>query len=176
MAQEKSDMYLKKPKSAYIHFCNENRDSIKAENSDLTSKQILSKLGELWQDIKKDGGDELKKYNDMAKEDKENFEKLKSENPDATVKPRKSKKVKDDSSVEEDGKTKTKKTKKKKEVETTTEEKKPRKLNGYMKYLQANREGYKNENPSLSSKQITSELAKAWKNLSEEEKLTWKEN
>jgi len=179
MAQEN---YLKKPKSAYIHFCNENRDGLKNDNPELTPKQVLSKLGELWQELKKNGGDEFKKYNDMALEDKKLFEKLKAENPDAVLKPRKIKKNKktDDESVssEEDKpkKTKTKKTISKKETENSTEEKKPRKLNGYIKYLQANRVDYKKDNPSLTSKQVTSELATAWKGLTDVEKLKWKES
>jgi len=177
MAQEN---YLKKPKSAYIHFCNQSRDGVKKENPELTPKQILTKLGELWQQLKKDGGEEFQKYNDMASEDKKEFERVKVENPDAVVKPRKVKKVKktDDESSEDDKPKKTKtKAKKQSNKETDGEEKKaPRKLNGYIKYLQANRDGYKKENPSLSSKQVTSELANSWKGLTDEEKLKWKES
>ena len=170
MAQEN---YLKKPTSAYIHFCNEMRNSVKEDNPELTPKQILSKLGELWQELKKNGGENLQKYIDMASENKKEFEKQKAENPDGVIKPRKTKKTKKSDVSSEDEKPKPKPKTRTKEKD---ENKPPRQLNGYIKYLQANRVGYSAENPTVSNKQVTSDLASLWKGLTVEEKLKWKES
>ena len=144
---------LKKPKTAYIHFCNVKRPEVKDKNSNLSPKEILSKLGELWQELKNDGGDEYKKYLTMAEEDKVRYQREKEENPDIKEKPRKkreSKKTDDDKKKGKDVKPK----KEKKTKEDNGEEKKPRKLNGYLKFLQANRDGFKAENPEFNSKQV----------------------
>jgi hypothetical protein len=173
---------LKKPKTAYIHFCNDIRNSVKNDNSNLSPKEILTKLGELWQELKSDGGDEYKKYVRMAEDDKARYQKEKEENPDIKEKPRKkreSKKTTDGDKKTTDGdkkKVKEEKTKTKKEKKTKEDgaEKKPRKLNGYLKFLQAKRDGFKSENPEFNSKQITSELAMKWRELSDEDKQHWK--
>jgi hypothetical protein len=176
---------LKKPKTAYIHFCNVKRPEVKDKNSNLSPKEILSKLGELWQELKNDGGNEYKKYLTMAEEDKVRYQREKEENPDIKEKPRKkreSKKTDDDKKKTDDDKKKEKNVKPKKEKKTKEnkskedngEEKKPRKLNGYLKFLQANRDGFKAENPEFNSKQITSELATKWRELTDEDKQHWK--
>ena len=171
MAQENN--YLKKPISAYIHFCNAMRNSVKEDKPELTPKQILSKLGELWQELKKNGGENLQKYIDMASENKKEFEKQKAENPDGVIKPRKTKKTKksDVSSEDEKPKPKPKTRTKEKDINTA-----PPRLNGYIKFLKNKREGYSTENPALTSKQVTSNLATLWKELTDEEKLKWKES
>ena len=163
---------LKKPKTAYIHFCNDIRKSVKEENDNLSPKEILSKLGELWQELKTDGGAEYKKYVEMAEEDKHRYQREKEENPDIKEKPRKKRESKkSEKTVKEEKPKKEKKTKEKKE---DGEEKKPRKLNGYLKFLQANRDGFRSENPEFNSKQVTSQLATKWRELSEDDKQKWK--
>ena len=155
---------LTKPKTAYIHFCNDARKSVKDGNDNLSPKEILSRLGELWQELKSNGGDKYKKYIDIAEEDKARYKKDKEENPDMKEKPRKKRESK---KTDGDKKTKTKE---------NSEEKKPRKLNGYLKFLQAKRDGFKSDNPDFSSKQVTSELAMKWRELSDEDKQNWKES
>ena len=136
MAQENN--YLKKPISAYIHFCNAMRNSVKEDNPELTPKQILSKLGELWQELKKNGGENLQKYIDMASENKKEFERQKAENPDGVIKPRKTKKTKDKDAKNSDGDSSEDK-KPNQRTRTKTKEKDenkpPRQLNGYIKYF-----------------------------------------
>jgi hypothetical protein len=163
---------LKKPITGYIHFCNDVRKSVKEENSNLSPKEILSKLGELWQQIKNDGGDEYKKYLKMAEDDKTRYNTEKENNPNIIEKPRKKRESKKSNVKDSDGKkTKEKKTKTK---EDSGEEKKPRQLNGYLKYLQANRDGLKADKPEFNSKKITSELAAKWRELTDEDKQHWK--
>jgi upstream-binding transcription factor len=199
---------VKKPKSNYLFFCEENRAKVVSENPDLNPKQVMSALGDAWKTVKSEGGDRLKHYDDLATKDKERYLQQKEdskgdESEEVVEKPKKKvakakkekvddgkkketkskKKVVEDvvedeeeDVVEEKPKKKTKAKTEKKQVESSDTESKPKKLNGYIKFLNANREGYKAGNPSLSSKAITQELALQWKALSEEEKQTWKES
>jgi hypothetical protein len=145
---------LKKPKSAYIYFCTDKRQE--EEIKKLQPKEILKKLGELWQEVKKKNDVEYKKYNQLAEEAKKIYNEQKEKNSNVVVP---SKKKKD--SVKKEKK--------------NEEEKPPRKLNGYLKYLQANRTGCKENNPSFSSKQVTKLLAEEWGKLNDDDKKKWKE-
>lgn len=60
-------------KSAYIFFCQANRQDIKDENPGIKSTEITSKLGELWKELKADENraDELAEYEQLASKDKE---------------------------------------------------------------------------------------------------------
>ena len=161
---------LKKPITGYIHFCNDVRKSVREENSNLSPKEILTKLGELWQEIKSDGGDEYKKYLKMAEDDKIRYNTEKENNPDIKEKPRKKRESKKNPVNDSDEKkNKGKKTKTKVDGEV-----KKRQLNGYLKYLQANRDSLKADNPDFNSKKITSELAAKWRELTDEDKQHWK--
>ena len=156
---------LKKPITGYIHFCNDVRKSVKDGNNTLSPKEILTKLGELWQEIKREGGDEYKKYLKIAEDDKLRYNKEKEDNPNIKEKPRKKRESKKNIAKDSEEK----KTKDKKD-----DRKEPRQLNGYLKYLQAKRDGLKTENPEFTSKKITSELAAKWRELSDEDKQHWK--
>lgn len=68
--------------SAYLHFCKENRETVKksmgetAKNTDITTE-----LGKRWNDIKGDAS-KVKKYSDLAEKDAESFkEKMKDYKP-----------------------------------------------------------------------------------------------
>jgi hypothetical protein len=60
-------------KSAYIFFCQANRQDIKDENPGIKSTEITSKLAELWKELKndEDRADELAEYESLASKDKE---------------------------------------------------------------------------------------------------------
>jgi hypothetical protein len=60
-------------KSAYLFFCQANRQDIKDEYPDIKSTEITSKLAEMWKELKNDSerSDELADYERMASEDKE---------------------------------------------------------------------------------------------------------
>ena len=68
---KKSKDAPKNAKSAYIIFCQEMRVTVKEENPDLSSKEILTKLGAMWKDIK--DTDEVEKYNQLATNDKDRY-------------------------------------------------------------------------------------------------------
>lgn len=50
--KSKKDYKPKKPKSAYLVFCEENRPVVKREMPDLSAKEIISELGRRWQQQK----------------------------------------------------------------------------------------------------------------------------
>jgi len=164
---------LSRPKSAYILFCGANRPKIKAENDGINPKKMLELLGQAWKVAKENGQDQ--EFVKLAEAEKLKYQTAKDDakknNEDIPVAPKKnSKKAKDVS----DKKTTTAKATKTAEVDSSVEEKKPKKLNGYIKYLQANRDGCKKQNPDYSSKQVTKALADGWNGLTADVKLEWK--
>jgi len=60
----------KRGKSGFLYFCEENRCKIKSQNPDLSVKEIVSKLGQLWQFLKKTNKDEIKRYEDLSVSDR----------------------------------------------------------------------------------------------------------
>ena len=65
----KENEAAKKPKNAWIYFCTANRETFKKRNPDLCPREITSKLGEMWKEIK--GTEEAEIYNVMASKGKE---------------------------------------------------------------------------------------------------------
>lgn len=65
----------KRAKSAYIIWTSspEGVKKIKAENTELTHKEALSEAGKVWKQMKENG--ETEKYDKLALEDKERYEK-----------------------------------------------------------------------------------------------------
>jgi len=128
----------KKAKSSYICFCNEMRASVKEDFPELDNKQIISKLGELWQGISSDDK-KLKKWNQLAEQDKKRYEdeyaKFIEDNPDQVVVP-------------------------KQKIE--------RPKSAYVLFSNDNRSSVKKENPSMSPKEVLQELAKLWNALKED--------
>lgn len=78
----------KRAKSAYLYFCTEKRDEVKASDPSLKATDITSRLGEMWNKLKSDKNrvDELAVYEKMAKEDKTRYESEKSEKIKPSVK------------------------------------------------------------------------------------------
>jgi len=62
----------KQPLSGYVHFLNERRETVRAENPDITFSDLSKKLAAEWSALK-----EIQKikYNEMAKLDKERYDK-----------------------------------------------------------------------------------------------------
>jgi hypothetical protein len=60
----------KRGKSGFLYFCEENRCKIKSQNPELSVKEIVSKLGQLWQYLKKTNKDEIKRYEDLSVSDR----------------------------------------------------------------------------------------------------------
>jgi hypothetical protein len=71
----------KRAKSAYLFFCADIRDKIKEANPDMKATQITAELGRMWNELKGDDsrGKELAEYEKQALQDKERYEKEKSQ-------------------------------------------------------------------------------------------------
>jgi HMG (high mobility group) box len=169
---------LKKNKSSYMFFCIEERDNIKKDKPELNNKELVVELGHRWTDIKEHHPDRLNKFQKMADEDKERYIKEKGNLKEVSL---------ETTDLENESK-KVKKTKKKDKVhkvdkvETSeptpmplTNESKKTKINGYLNFCKKMRETVKKNNPDMTlAKNIQKELAKLWKELSESEKETYK--
>ena len=64
----------KKPKSAYLYFCEEKRAEVKAENPDMKPTEITSELGRLWNKIK--DTTKANKYKEQAEDAKAQYAEL----------------------------------------------------------------------------------------------------
>ena len=58
----------KQPLSGYVHFLNERRETVRAENPDITFSDLSKKLAAEWSAL---GDAEKNKYNEQAKRDKD---------------------------------------------------------------------------------------------------------
>ena len=62
----------KRPRTAYIYFCEDQRSVLKTKHQEMTQVQLMSKLGELWKAL----NDKKKhKYNEHAAKDKVRYTK-----------------------------------------------------------------------------------------------------
>jgi hypothetical protein len=141
----------KKPRSAYILFCSENRPKLQKKSPDLNTTQLTSKLGELWKTVSEK--DKIR-FNELAKKDKERYE---SEMQNYTP----PEGQEEDVPKKRGGKAKKERTGPK------------RPTSAYLYFCEAMRNKVKEENPDMSGKDITTELGKRWKSLSEKEKAPY---
>ena len=65
-------------KSGYLIFCVDKRPIVVSENPSITNTDVVTELAKRWNAVKSAGGDELKKYEELAKLDKERYEQEKS--------------------------------------------------------------------------------------------------
>jgi hypothetical protein len=146
VAKRKKDKNApKKCKTAYLFFCIEQRPVLKENNKKLSATEITSKLGEQWKTL---SAKAKVKYEKMSQQDKVRYdEEMKSYTPPATSdedeKPKRSKKDR-------------------------TGPKRP--LSAYMFFCKEQRDVIKQEHPDMNGKDVTSELGRRWKELSEEDK------
>ena len=154
----------KRNKTAYIYFCSDKRAEAKSElGDDAKATEVTALLGKMWKELKEDDdrSEELEKYTKMAADDKARYE-------------NDTKKVGDseDELVEEDKPSKPV-GKSKKVVDDT----KPAKSKtGYTYFCQSNRESVKDDNPEMKATEVTKELARLWKELSDEDKQDWSDS
>lgn len=72
----------KRGRSAYIFFSNEKRPEVNEKFPDLKAKEVMSKLGEMWSSCSEE---DKEPYNDLAKKDKERYERQMGEYEDGGV-------------------------------------------------------------------------------------------
>lgn len=140
--KEKKDRKVKDPnapkrgKSSYLIFCNELREQVRKEHPELNAKEITSELGKRWNTLKEKNPSKVAEYEKVALSDRERYHTEKKSYTSAGV------------DGQEPSKAKT-----------------PRAKSGYIVFCAAERLVIKGENPGLSAKDITSELAKRWNYL-----------
>lgn len=138
----------KKWKTGYILFCVDQRDKLKAENGALSATEITSRLGALWKNLSEK---EKSKYEVLSNKDKVRYENdMSSYNPPEST------------TGEEKGRRSRVKGER-------TGPKRP--LSSYMYFCQDQRDTIKTANPTMNGKEITSELGRVWKSLSDEAKI-----
>jgi len=138
----------KKWKTGYILFCVDQRDKLKSENGTLSATEITSRLGAQWKNLSEK---EKAKYEVLSNKDKVRYENdMSSYNPPEST----------------SGEQKGRRSRVKGE---RTGPKRP--LSSYMYFCQDQRDAIKTANPTMNGKEITSELGRVWKSLSDEAKI-----
>lgn len=170
----------KRPKSAYLFFCAEVREAVKAELDDPSAKNVMAELGVKWAELK-EGADKGEKgaekdydrYIKMAEDDKERYAAEMAEytppsgdEAEEVVPKKKTPAKKVTKSDDEDDA---------EEPKAKKEDKPTKKKTGYVLFCQEFRPEVKEDNPELPQVEITKLLAEMWKGLPEEEKEEWKE-
>ena len=181
----------KKNKSAYMFFCTDARKEINKEQEDkedkMDNKEIVREQGKRWKILQTDEK-KLEHYQKLAAEDKKRYEKEKESFGPVEAKPKKTKeekekkprkkaeKKKKDEVEEEEDKSESDTTSDAEEEveEPKAEEPKKTRVNGYINYSKEMREKVKKSNPKLTPKEVTTELSKQWKALSDSEKEKFK--
>jgi hypothetical protein len=71
----------KRAKSAYLYFCADHRDAVKAENDGFKATEVTAELGRRWNELKaaEDRSDEMEVYVNQAAEDKIRYQTEKDE-------------------------------------------------------------------------------------------------
>ena len=156
-SKKKSDPKAsKRGKTAYIYFCSDKRAEAKNElGDDAKATEVTALLGKMWKELKEDEdrSDEMEKYTKLAAEDKARCEiKVAVESTD-------------DELVEED-----------KPVAKKSDTKPKKKMTGYTYFCQITRESVKEDNPEMKATEVTKELARLWKELSDEDKKEWSDS
>ena len=162
----------KKGKSAYIFFCAAMRPQVKEELGEEGKSSIMAELGKRWKELKDDDdrAEELAEYTKMAADDKSRYEEEKSfGKSNEPVEEEQAKKVEVEDVETDDEKPAPKKKEKK-----TEDEKKPK--TGYAYFCSYNRKGVKTDNPDMKAQDITRELARLWKELTNEEQKEWSDS
>ena len=132
----------KRAKSSYIFFCIDRRDNLKKKNPDMSAKDTIKELGRIWREDLSEK--EKAKYTKLSDDDKLRYDKeMKSYTPPAGFEVDKKK----------------------------SKDKGPKRaLTAYIFFCKEHRSVLKEEKPNLSTKEITTELGKRWKDLSEKDR------
>lgn len=175
----------KRPLSSYMYFCQDVRDTVKSENPDMKGPEITKKLGVRWKSLE----DEDKvQYEEQAAVDKERYErekvemgietkgkaKSKAKTATKTTKTKTTKTTKTASKTKGKAEPKTTKTKtatkSKKAEPKVTRTKTIKKTPGYEYFVEEQKEDFETEHPSWSTRKITTEVNKKWRELSNEDR------
>lgn len=133
----------KRGKSSYIYFCVDKRPEIKEANPEMSAKEIIKELGRVWREDTSDS--DKARYAKMSEDDKSRYtEEMKDYTPPPNV-----------GNV----------------IEKKSKRSGPKRgLTSYIFFCKDQRAILKEEDPDLSTKDVTAELGKRWKALSEKDR------
>lgn len=168
----------KKCKSNYIYFCEDYRKIIEEKYPNISKKDIMSKLGIEWKEIKENNKEEFDKYQKLADEDKERYMRemevfknlsVDKETRNEIEKPkriRQTKVVKDEPKQELEAV-------KELEITTVKDENNLEKAKEY--FIKKKTKKMKKLQPELNDEEILKRVNKKWDKLSDEDKKSWLE-
>jgi hypothetical protein len=133
----------KRGKSSYIYFCVDKRPAVNESNPDMSAKEIIKELGRVWREDTSD--DEKDRYSKLSNDDKDRYvNEMKGYTPPPNV-----------GNV----------------IEKKAKRSGPKRgLTSYIFFCKDQRAILKEEDSNLSTKDVTSELGKRWKLLSEKDR------
>lgn len=158
----------KRARSGYIFFCTDMRDKVKSINDGMNAKEVTAELGRMWREEYKLDDQKRRTFDKLAREDKERYEKEKSEWVDDE--PSES----DDESSDSDAKKNESESESPSFVvsESNSNSKKKKttkKPSPYINFCKKTRSSLKEENTKWSVKQVQRELERIWESMNTEE-------
>jgi hypothetical protein len=161
----------KRPKSAYLYFCQSERESVKESlGDDAQAKNVTRELGVRWRDLK--ANKDTAEFDKLADKDKKRYQDEKVETLSNSV-------SEEDELVEEISVKKRVKKAPKKKVKTSDSKKSTKKVshpNGYQVYCKEHRAQVKEDNPNVRAQDVTKKLSATWKSLSSDEQAVYKQS
>lgn len=147
----------KRAKSAYIIFCQENRETLLKKKPGLKATEVTKELGEMWRNL---SDAKRKPFEDKAQKDKERYTEEKE-----NYQPPSDHEAELQSDHEE---------KKQKRVKKEKDENAPkREVSNYIRFCQAKRSDVKEDHPDFGPKEITSELGRLWRELDDKQRAKY---
>ena len=142
----------KRSPTAYALFSKDEREKIK-EEGEITGRDVMGELGRRWAQLKEDDPDEHKRYEEMAKEAKAEFE---ANKPDSDEGP-------------------SEKPKKAAAKGKAAKKEEPPKKTGsaFMTYCKKKRVELRGENPDATPGEISTMLRESWGEMDEEERAEY---
>lgn len=151
--QQKDPNAPKRPRTSYIYFCLDKRDSVKAEMPNLKATEITSALAAKWRELP---SKKKKKYEKQALADKERYTKEMENYTPLTLR----------TVITADGKVKKRRKVKKGPKRPTT---------SYLYFCKDYRSKVKAENPDMKVTEVSKELGRMWREeyTSEKDRRKW---
>jgi hypothetical protein len=161
--KEKNPNSPKKPLSSYFLFVKKMTATVKDKNPEIQPKDVAKTLGGMWKAM---SDDEKLPYTQQAAADRELYKKEASVVNTSDVNSNSD----DKNDENESGKKSTgKKVKKEKDPNVPK-----RPLSAYILFCNAKRSEIRSAHPDMDAKDVTREMGKMWRELSEQEQSKWK--
>jgi len=167
----------KRGKSGYLYFCEVYREKLKEEYPELSVKQIVSKLGILWKQLKEENNQEVKNFEKLSTEDRNRY---KNEMVNYVPLIRKMNKKDIGVVTKLTGVVSTDSINKQEDSSLVVEEKnikrskKKEKDEGYTKFIRSKRNKTRKTHPELDSDGIMNYLKSKWEKFPDEKKIKYR--